>query len=398
MTNASEAQTASSRTGWHSRLLTFVASGPKRLPESRTLFDPSVTETTDVLLPLVARRTLKRLLLVSLRLRASTDICHEWDRLISVLLELPDKALEAFLLRPETTALISRVEAGKENGAEHLPWLGQLVVAIVAANGGSLAPTRVARSTPKSVTLAAASVAADFGRSGSDPVMATVQAGSVTFIGEVFEWRPISLFAEHVGISAGPDAWMSLTFPGVEHVVDIDPGQMKKFIGSLEDATSVLRRVWPEACDETLAILRWIVPLAIRDSWYVPGMQGLIAMDARGGRRQVRDLFHETSHHKLSRILELGSASRNPDHLVLSPFAKGKGPVTSLLQSCWSFAREYELIRRLKSSGYLDPQEVAREELKFRVFFDKGIPVLRKEAKLSDLGEALVNRIEEAVH
>jgi HEXXH motif-containing protein len=387
----------SSRSHWASRLRSFVATAPQALPLPAGLHRPSAVDVSEAILPLVARRTLKRLLLASLRRPADEDDAGEWQRLVSALLELPDRALERLLVRPEVSALVAGLEREPAGAPGLAPWLGQMVVGAIAAHGGDLGATRVARSTPRTVTLPAASLVGVLAEPGTGPVVASVRAGEVTLEGVAVTWRPLPRLAERVGISTGRDAWLDRTFPGVEHVAELDDDGTERFLGSLEHAAAVLRGVWPEAHDEVLALLRWVVPLADRDSWYVPGMQGLIALSVDGGRRQVRDLFHETSHHKLSRVLELASAARNPDHRVVSPFAKGKEPVISLLQSCWSFSREYELIARLEASGYIAPAEIAREKLKFRVLFEKGIPVLRREAELTELGDAVLTAIEESI-
>ncbi|MCX4245105.1 aKG-HExxH-type peptide beta-hydroxylase [Paraliomyxa miuraensis] len=390
----------SERSHWASRLRSFVAAGPRAIPAPKGLHAQNAADVTEVILPLVARRTLKRLLRASLGLRASADVAAERDRLLATLLELPDRALEGLLVRPEVCGLVAGMENDPEGGAVLVPWLGQMVVGAVAAHGGDLAPTRVARSTRRMVTFPAAFLLGELGErepSGTGTVTVSVRAGQVSVEGMAVGWRPLPRFDERVGISTGRDDWLDRVFPGVEHVASLDEVRTERFVRALDEAAAVLRRVWPEAHDELLALLRWIVPLANWDSWYVPGMHGLIALSVHDGRRMVRDLFHETSHHKLSRVLELASAARNPDHRVFSPFAKGKEPVISLLQSCWSFSREYALIQRLKASGYIVPAEVAREELKFRVLFDKGIPVLRREAQLTEVGDAILTSIEESI-
>ena len=384
------------RSRWISRLRAFVATGPGALPPPEALFEPSATQVGEVLLPLVARRTLKRLLRASLQPRSSADVATEWARLISALLELPDSALEALLVRPELAGLVARMEGEAEDERVLLPWLGQVVVAAMVAHGGDLGPTRVARSTPRTVCLPSAAVTGRLASSGSEPVVVAVRAGRL-LASDVSTWRATPRLAERIDVSTRRDAWLERTFPGVEYVAWLEEREREQFMRSLEEAVEVLHGVWPQAHQEVLALLCWVVPLANLDSWYVPGVHGLIALSVRSERRQVRDLWHETSHHKLSRVLELASASRAPDHRVFSPFAKGKEPVSSLLQSCWAFAREYELIARLKASGYIEPRQIAREELKFRVLFEKGIPVLRREGQLTALGDAVLTSIEESV-
>jgi HEXXH motif-containing protein len=189
---------------------------------------------------------------------------------------------------------------------------------------------------------------------------------------------------------------LELNFPGYEHVAELQDAELKRWIDDLNEAASLLHEVWPAASLEVFTYLRTIVPIK-HSSWYVPGIFGLIALGVDTGKRQVRDMFHETIHHKLSRILEIASATSNPEHRVLSPFDKVKGPITSLLQSCWAFSLEYQLIQRLKAAGHIQPDAIAREELKFRVFFNKGIPLLRREAQLTELGDAIVSSIEIAV-
>jgi hypothetical protein len=389
--------TPSERASWVPRLRAFVASGPQALPDPTRLYRPSATDVAGVLLPLVARRTLKRLLVASARLRAPTGVAAAWDRLVGALLELPDAALEALFVRAEVTGLVAGVEGNPNDGAELLPWLGQVVVGAVAAHGGDLPPTPVARSTPRSVALPVAAIVGTLDHAGTEPVVATVRAGQVVLASASVGWQPLPRLAGRVGISTGPDAWLERTFQGIEQVPMLDAASLERFVRSLDDAAAVLRVAWPEAHDELWALLRWVVPLASLDSWYVPGTHGLVALGIHAGRRQVRDLFHETCHHKLSRVLELASAATNPAHLVRSPFAKEPQPVTSLLQSCWAFAREHELIARLEAIGYIEPAAIAREKRKFRAFFDKGIPVLRREARLTALGEAVLTSIEEAI-
>jgi hypothetical protein len=378
---------------WLARLRAFVAAGPAAPPDPAALLRPGPAGVADVLLPLVARRNLKRLLVASLRLRGDPAALAEWDRLVAALLALPDSALAALLVRPEVTALVAGAADSPDDVPGLLPWLGRAVVGAVAARGGDLGPTRVARGTARSVALPAAGVVAALAPGRGD-VVATVRAGEVT-LDEAATWSPQPGLAGTVGVSTGRDAWLDRTFPGVEQVAELGAG-VDAFVRGLTAAAALLREVWPEAHAEVLSLLRWVVPLSTLDSWYVPGMHGLVALGVGSGRRQVRDLFHETIHHKLSRTLELFSATRNPEHRVRSPFVRELQPVTSVLQSCWAFAREWALIQRLKAHGALAPAEVAGEERKFRAFLGKAVPLLRREADLTPLGDAVLAGAEEA--
>jgi HEXXH motif-containing protein len=392
------------------RVRAFIASGPSRLPDASTLFAPNAQHTADVIWPLVARRNLKRLTTTAVRLAgmADADTHDALFVLLGTVLELPDEALTCFLTQPEVTSwLVGAEQAEAGDAATFTAWLGQFVLAEVASRGGVLPAVPVATSSPHHVELRA------WGRRlvSEAPLPAVVtcsfRRGVLSFgTGrwmdqhvEPEDTRLIQLprLARRLFVSGGPNAWLTHAFPEVQQVAELDAPRLAAFAALLGGGIEVLSAVWPEAWHEVEVMLRWVVPLTPDDSFYVPGFRGLIAVGETHTYPMAMTLFHETSHNKFSSILELADASSNPDEPVFSPFARGKGPVTSLIHSCWSFAREYQLIQRLKAAGHLKGAGIQKLEKKFQVFFDKGIPSLRRTARLSPLGDAVLASIEQSI-
>jgi len=216
-----EARTINGRSDWSARLRAFVETCPTTLPAPERLYEQNAAHLTDFVLPLVARRTLKRLLIASVRLHASASVRSEWDRLVSSLLELPDLALAEVLVRPEVVGLVAGAEANPDHADELVLWLGQVSVAAMVVHGRDLWPTRIARSGPETLALPAALRVGALagppgGASASDdggPIIATVRAGEIELAGVDVCWRSQPRFGAAVGVSTRRDRWLERTFP-----------------------------------------------------------------------------------------------------------------------------------------------------------------------------------------
>jgi HEXXH motif-containing protein len=351
---------------------------------------------TDVLWPLVARRNLRRFARIAVRIPERDRAAFEPS--LALLSALDDATLVALFTGPELTSWIAGVEGNPPDAVpDFAAWLAQFVLPVAIRHGLDLAEVPVATSAPGHLELLYAGRRVLLDRAGPT-VRCAVRGGVLTVAGATDPpWVPIPTLDARISVSGGPNGWLDHAFPERDQIADCDLPRLRSFVDRLAGGAAELHAVWPEAWDEVRAILRWIVPLNVEDSFYVPGFRGLVAIGENDRYPLACRLFHETSHNKLSSILELASASTNPDERVFSPFARGKGPVTSLLQSSWSFAREYQLLQRLKAHGYLHAGDIEGLELKFRVFLDKGLPSLRRSARLTPLGDAVLTTIEQEV-
>lgn len=393
------------------RVHSFVASGPSRVPDPASLFTPDADLTRDVLWPLVARRNLKRLLTCVGRLaaHAEPDTRRVLFTLAEHVLGWADRELEHFLTQPEVTSWIAGVELGGVDDAEALtPWLGTFVLAETMRNGGDLPSVPVALSAPGVLELRAWGHLVTTEPATAPVVLSGAFAG-VLMIGsgasrcEVVAdaddptlWA-LPKVADDLVVSGLPNTWLERALPQSDQVAALSRDELTAFASRVRAGADLLARVWPEAWDEVAAILRWVVPLTPDDSFYVPGFRGLIALGTRSAYPMPCLIFHETSHNRFSTILELADASTNPEEFIYSPFAKGKGPVTDLLHSCWSFTREFGLLRRLAVADELPDTDQYRKLMrKFEIFLEQAIPSLHRNARLTELGSAVLASIEEA--
>ncbi|HET9480550.1 MAG TPA: HEXXH motif-containing putative peptide modification protein, partial [Candidatus Polarisedimenticolia bacterium] len=122
--------------------------------------------------------------------------------------------------------------------------------------------------------------------------------------------------------------------------------------GRLGRALDLLGRAWPEAREEVLAHTRVVVPLLERGtvSFSSPDRPGVSYINVWGKSRVdlVDDLLHETSHHRLHALEELGSLDRDDgEPRYHSPWRRGLRPVRGILHATYTFMHRAELLRRL---------------------------------------------------
>jgi HEXXH motif-containing protein len=399
------------------RARSFIDRGPACLPDPSTLLWPSASQVSSVLWPLVARRNLKRFLLASARLtaRAAPVVAERYERMAGAVLGLDDATLEQFLVAPELTSWLVGAEQTDSEPARMSEFLAGSVASACALGRVDLPRVPCAITSREALELRALATTLVTSRPLPDRVEMEVRDGFIVVQlgghqielpprGDTVELSPSNGHPEVLSLptvdgtivcSALPNRWLELAMPDAGALAHLDRDGLGGFAASMREGAQVVAEVWPDAWAELLVILRWLLPLADDDSYYGPGFRGLIALQASDPVRVACDLVHEGSHNKLSSILELTELSRNPDDLVDSPFARGRGPVTSLIHSCWSFTRELVFLRRLREAGLLDgASDRGRVERKFLRFFELGLPVVRRYARLTETGDAVITEIE----
>lgn len=342
-----------------SSLVSYITGGPavrELLDHPPVLPDPVLLER--VVLPLVARRNVRdvaRYLTAAARdvSRSSEDASF----LVARLHGMTDSELDRLFTEPEVTDVAERVRRGAADDSDT-----DLLLAMVGDAPDDHHARRSVLAHHRRLPRHRADESA-----GGDP--ARYETGAIT-------------------VHALPCTWLERRFPEVgwlaaEESVPRSAAQM------VSDALDMVDAAWPVAGEETRTLLRWVVPLNLVESFNVPSMRGLIALDLVHPWRIAADLVHETSHNVLSSVLDLRSVSHDPLKPVVSPFVREAGPFTSLIHSCWSFVREVELLHRFIHSGIDVPryEPIWRKTVKF---WELSEPILREHDSYTPFGERLV--------
>jgi HEXXH motif-containing protein len=150
---------------------------------------------------------------------------------------------------------------------------------------------------------------------------------------------------------------------------------------------------------EISSLLRWVVPMAEGDSFFVPAFRGLVALPVSREITLAFNVVHELSHNIMSCIYDLVDILGNPDDRVRSPFSREVEPLSSVIHSCWAFSHELRTVRALAVADLLDSgTDWDRVLLKIRIFYDRALPVIREHARLSPFGRALLEHVESIVY
>lgn len=387
-----------------SRVRSLYSSLPAKLPDPATLVEHRAHETATVLWPLLAARNVKRLLLALRDISvADSELAPACGRLADEALRLGPQDVVRFVTQPELTSWLLQAESRGMPPLELTAHLGALLVAEVAQAGGSTATLPVAPTGRDVIHLRACGLTYRHHTDLPQRPSARVDAGVVVLDlpGSGVEVRPETpgvnpiAFVAGISVDTFPHRWaVQDQYDPVEGFWELGE-DLTQQVGVVRNAVSLLQRLWPQAWSEIEVMLRWIVPFKVDDSFYIPGFRGMVAQGSPSVVRAARNILHESSHNKLSTILELTSVARNPLELIYSPFVKRPGPATSLIHSCWSFVRELDLMHRLYRDGLVaDERRFVSEERKFYKFFELAFPVIHRDIRLTPFGAGLVSGME----
>jgi HEXXH motif-containing protein len=332
---------------------------------------------------------------------------------VAALTALPDAALDHLLTEPEVTSWLAGLDGGARwDGVFHLPALSRSVVVAAAMSGVECGPLDVA-CDGSTLTFRALGLDLTGGVPGDGDAVAWSDAGEVHVRRGSLTWAirprsgrwdtdgPATRLPATVGgavVKGQPDAWLRASFPeGTE--VSADPEVAVRIGAGIDEGTGLLADSWPEMLAEIRSLLRWVVPMASGDSFFVPAFRGLVAVPPGRPLALGFHVVHELSHNIMSCLYDLVDVIRNPDDRVRSPFSRELEPLASVIHSCWAFSHELRAIGRLRAANHLDDgTDWDRLITKIKVFYDKGLPLIRKEGKLTPYGTALLDAVEAQVY
>jgi HEXXH motif-containing protein len=316
-------------------------------------------------------------------------------QVLEAICALPNEALTRLCSGPEVSSWLSAMErVSPDERSDLLPYLGLAVAGASVDARIEFDSLPVPRPTGPVLVLPA--LGHSYQASASGNHFARHLDGHVQVIGGSTVCEQLERIPTCIGgalVMAHHDGWLAHTVPGYENRKStVDP---VRFAALMDDSAAIARDVASEAWEEVEWMLRWILPFD-SDSFYVPGIRGLVALDDTATPAWTATLLlHEASHNKLSSIYEVADVFHNPLEECVHPFVREKGPVSSLLHSLWTFVREFALIRDLRAAGYLGGEEGwTRTEKKFLVFFRQGVPRLREVARFTPTGEAIMESLE----
>jgi HEXXH motif-containing protein len=363
-----------------------------------------------VLWPLVARRNLKRLLkaFAAARItgRATLDVHRT---IISFLMELSDEQLDQLCTEPEVTSWLAGIDDPAQwDGMTYIDGLTPVIVAHAAAAAVDVGPLPVAvddgvltlRPLGIDVATTGQQVRA-WSSSGTVFVSDGTGTTVITRTGHLWSGagtRQLPRTYAGAVVKGLPHAWLRASFPDLRNV-----SADANFAAELADRVSIgltqVERAWPEMAGEISSLLRWVVPMAEGDSFFVPAFRGLVALPAGREITQAFHVVHELSHNIMSCVYDLVDVVGNPDDRVRSPFSREVEPLSSVIHSCWAFSHELRAVRTLAAANLLDTgTNWDRLCVKIRIFYDRALPVIREHARLSSYGQALLEQVESIVY
>ncbi len=140
----------------------------------------------------------------------------------------------------------------------------------------------------------------------------------------------------------------------------------------LARALALTRLAWEEGYQEVLAHTRVVVPLQERGtvSFSQPARPGVSYINVWGKSLVdlADDLVHETAHHRLHGLEELGALVRRDDAAFYhSPWRRGPRPLRGILHACYTFTWRAELLSRLLGTRRRLPRRRLGAELTFEI-------------------------------
>ena len=203
---------------------------------------------------------------------------------------------------------------------------------------------------------------------------------------------------------AEAERYRRLLLPNLD-VAQPEPDFLAATRERVDAAFALLDRGFPEMSAEIRALLREIViaagpedPKALTfDGASSYMLWGAILLNARG-QTNVLDtaqaLAHESGHNLLFGFCASESLVENPDdELFSSPLRKDPRPMDGVFHATYVVARMHQTLTRLLEAGVVpaDSSDAALADLKaHRANFDSGDRVIRDGARLTPLGESVI--------
>jgi HEXXH motif-containing protein len=206
---------------------------------------------------------------------------------------------------------------------------------------------------------------------------------------------PLPTFGARTVLAPWPTAWLARTMPPNEESHTAQLPEFFAFVDAVASGLAVLEDAWPEAREEVLRRIRWLLPLPLVDqqphNYSVHGVRGCIVSSPRRDHRMAQTLVHEAAHNRFSTILDLASVCANPTEGVTSPIVDAPRPLYAVFHGVFAFAQDIMLTRKLLDRGYGEEDSLQAyleiQERKVR----EGLAVLRRHARPTEVGAQVID-------
>ncbi|MCX4246364.1 JmjC domain-containing protein [Paraliomyxa miuraensis] len=396
------------------RVRSFVAAAPP--PPVEGLVVPG--EGGDAhrrLRALLARRTLRRLLLaVTKRVASTGSVTFRilYQQCLDALLALPDAELERVCTEPE---LVSLAALAKDDGARHEdPLAAELARALVpelSAAGIDSMPFAMLPDLDGGFTVRRAGLRLVARRPLGELVTRVVDGTWQVFIDGRFRApeqasglrmeRLPRLLDHGPHLSPAPTTWVARSVRDQE-LAAAEPPAFARFCDAMRSGAQALAHAWPAAWREVADGIRWLLPLPDRGhaphGYRVHVLRGLIVSGPCRDRHGAQTLVHEAGHDRLSTIFDLLPLCSDPGQVVRSPAVDAARTVSSVLRSGFALAQDVALLERLVPLASADERVPLERELDAcRAEAAAALDVLEREVETTEVGAAVLREIGRAL-
>lgn len=391
------------------RVRAFVAAAPA-VPTTGFVLPTDGSDTHRVLRALLARRTLRRLLMAIAQGHASsrqTSARRSYAQCVEALLACPDGALERLCSGPELVGIAADPPAHDELAAE----LSRILLPELAALGSDCAPFGLLPDLGGGFTLRRAGVRI-VAEQALGELQVRIAGGSWQVMaggrfhaphaapGLRIEPLP-HLLGQGPLLSPAPTAWVAERVRDQE-LAAVGPADFALFCDAMRSGAETLAAAWPAAWREVADGLRWLLPLPDRGlaphNYSVHALRGLVVTSPRRGHRCAQTLVHEAGHNRLSTILDLFELCTDPGRIVESPVVNAPRPMSFVFHGCFAFAQDVALTARLL------PLAPAAERASMARYLDEvrnkaraAMDLLRREAHTTSVGAAVLDEISQVL-
>lgn len=201
-----------------------------------------------------------------------------------------------------------------------------------------------------------------------------------------------------------------LMMTGMDYAVPPDDALMEAYEEQLRAAFTLLDSGFPQLAEEIRELLREIVvaagpidPKALTfDGASCYMLWGAVLLNARGQKSVLETaeaLAHESGHNLLFGFCSSGPLVDNPDNeLFSSPLRKDPRPMDGVFHATYVVARMHQTLTRLLQAEVLDSEQTAAAKADLELHrknFEAGDLVVRKGARLTDVGRAAIEAARE---
>jgi HEXXH motif-containing protein len=392
------------------RVRAFVATAPAP-PTAGFVLPADDVDTPRALRALLARRTLRRLLLAVAKRAASTRGATDrilYQQCVAALQVQDDAALERLGNEPELVGLAATAADGLPRHEDPLAAeLARALVPELIAGGDETVAFALLPDVGGGFTVRRAGLRLVL----DDPpeaLVARVVAGELqVFVDGRFR-RPDDAPGVRVAalprlrgvgphLAPGPTTWAARNIRDQE-VTAADPAAFARFCAAMESGAAQLAAAWPAAWREVADGVRWLLPLSDRGraphNYSVHALRGMIASSPRDGHRCAQTLAHEAGHNRLSTILDLFELCADPARVVHSPVVAAPRPLSFVFHGCYAFAQDIALTERLLPGAPADARPSLQRYLdECRAKAGAALDVLTREAELTRVGATVVAEV-----